>query len=81
MRITSVNLPRVTEVGDWFLCWNKGLTTLDLPKLTEVGDSFIPDIRVLAYLSLPELTKVGSSFLLRNEALTSPRPTQANLCR
>ena len=41
MKITSLDLPKATKVGDYFLFYNRVFTTLNLSELTEVGEYFL----------------------------------------
>ena len=63
-------MPNLTQVGDDFLYYNKGLTQLEMPNLTQVGDDFLYYNKGLTQLEMPNLTQVGDSFLHYNEGLT-----------
>ncbi len=60
----------VTNIGDEFLGYNKGITKLELPNLTQVGDEFLCENIRLTKLEMPELKETGNCFLYRNEGLT-----------
>ena len=60
----------ITEIGDDFLFFNKGLRQLNLPNLTQVGGNFLERNKELKRLDLPNLTQVGYSFLAHNQELT-----------
>ena len=63
-------MPSLTQVGDNFLNYNKGLSQLELPKLTQVGNYFLICNEGLSQLESPKLTQVGNDFLTYNEGLS-----------
>ena len=69
-RITQLNAPNLTTVGDLFLRCNLGLQELDLPSLEVAGDSFMFYNRSISRVNLPKLRKVGHGFLSDNANLT-----------
>ena len=73
----------VTNIGDEFLGYNKGITKLELPNLTQVGDEFLCENIRLTKLEMPELKETGNCFLYRNEGLTQlelPKLTRVGDC-
>ena len=55
-------MPRLTQVGDDFLGWNKGLTKLEFPRLTQVGDDFLCSNKMLIRLEVPKLPELREQF-------------------
>lgn len=60
----------LTEVGNYFLGSNKGLTKLQMPKLVKAGNGFLYSNEGITELEMPKLTEAGDDFLNRDEGLT-----------
>ena len=67
--ITSINFPKLTEIGDFFITYNKILNSLELPSIIKIGDSFLTSNLELNELLLPTLDIIGDRALIHNRKI------------
>mgnify|MGYP002522472184 CR=1 FL=1 len=64
-------LPKVEQIGEYFIEHNKALASIDLPAVKKIGYYFLGDNEILTSINLPNVEKIGDVFLCSNKMLTS----------
>ena len=67
--LRTINIPKVTSIGNNFLILNSKIQRLDLPEVLDIGNSFCSNAREINYVNAPKLIRVGTSFLNASENL------------
>jgi hypothetical protein len=61
MSLTSIDLPRVTSIGESAFIECESLTSIDLPRVTSVGNNAFRYCESLETINLPALREIGDS--------------------
>lgn len=69
-KLTSLNLPNATTIGEWAFAYSSLLTSVNLPKVVTIGELAFGFCDILV-LDLPEVTTVSGEAFLDNYNLVS----------
>lgn len=65
-KITELNLPNVTELGDGFLQYNDSIKRINIPSVKKIGNFFLNTNTALTEINAPSLQETGTYFLNAN---------------
>ena len=69
-KLTTLDLPNATTIGDWAFAYSSLLTSVNLPKVVTIGTVAFADCD-LRTLDLPEATTIGGEAFMNNDNLVS----------
>ncbi|MFA9424102.1 MAG: leucine-rich repeat protein [Sedimentibacter sp.] len=57
--IITVNIPNVTQIGNYAFCEAKSLTTVDMPDVTQIGEAAFYECVKLNYISIDKVNDIS----------------------